>query len=276
MSNWSTKEVLLTVADYFQMLSAEMTGRPYTKSVHRKKLTSLLNGRTESSVEFKHQNISAILIELGQPYIKGYAPRYNYQGLLKEVVIDWLSNNLWIENEFRQFSDMDVLKEPELDFLDLLTKPPVLGNYKEPTISPSKNPIKINYLEREQRNSKLGEAGEQFVFNYEKWALSNIGKEGLADQVRWISKEEGDGAGFDILSKHENGKDKYIEVKTTKLGKETPFFFTRNELDFSQKNFNAYHLFRLYDFDSKARLFTVSGSLDTACHSSPIHYKGYF
>ncbi|MBK9014392.1 MAG: hypothetical protein IPM82_10040 [Saprospiraceae bacterium] len=45
-------------------------------------------------MEFKHQNISAILIELGQPYLKGYAPRYNYQTLLKEVVIDWLYHNL--------------------------------------------------------------------------------------------------------------------------------------------------------------------------------------
>lgn len=276
MTNWSTKEVLLTVADYFQMLSAEMTGRPYTKSAHREKLMPLLNGRTKGSVEFKHQNISAILIELGQPYIKGYSPRYNYQGLLKQVVIDWLSDNRWIENEFRQFSDMVVLNEPEFDFHDLLTTPPVLGNFKEPTFFPSKNPIKINYLEREQRNSKLGESGELFVFNYEKWSLVQQGKESLADQVRWIAKEEGDGAGFDILSKHNNGKDKYIEVKTTKLGKETPFFFSQNELAFSQKQSDNYHLFRLYDFDSKARLFTVPGSLDIVCHSSPVLYKGYF
>ncbi|MBK9014390.1 MAG: DUF3883 domain-containing protein [Saprospiraceae bacterium] len=102
------------------------------------------------------------------------------------------------------------------------------------------------------------------------------GKDSLSEQVRWISKEEGDGAGFDIRSKHENGTDKYIEVKTTKLGKETPFFFTRNELAFSQEHPKDYHLFRLFHFDSKAKLFTVPGSLDTSCHSSPVLYKGYF
>jgi hypothetical protein len=66
--------------------------------------------------------------------------------------------------------------------------------------------------------------------------LINQGKEKLAEQVRWISKEEGDGAGFDILSRNLNGTDKYVEVKTTKLAKETPIFFTKNELDFSIEN----------------------------------------
>ncbi len=61
------------------------------------------------------------------------------------------------------------------------------------------------------------------------------GKEKFAEQVRWISKEKGDGAGFDILSRNLNGTDKYIEVKTTKLAKETPIFFSKNELDFSFK-----------------------------------------
>jgi hypothetical protein len=64
--------------------------------------------------------------------------------------------------------------------------------------------------------------------------LQTPGKtEKFAEQIRWISKEEGDGTGFDILSKHLDGKDKYIEVKTTKPGKETPFYFSRNELTFS-------------------------------------------
>lgn len=276
MADWSKQEAALIVADYFQMLSAEMAGRPYTKTAFRERLAPLLNNRTKGSIEFKHQNISAILIELGQPYVKGYSPRYNYQQLLKDVVIDWLYDNLWIESEFEQFAEKDILREDVSDFDDLLTTPPVLGDLKVAPSNSTKRPIKINYLEREQRNSKLGEAGESLVFEYEKWSLIHQGKEALADQVRWIAKEEGDGAGFDILSKNKNGTDKYIEVKTTKLGKETPFFFTENELVVSQKHSEKYHLFRLFDFENKARMFTVPGSLDTVCHSNPVLYRGYF
>jgi hypothetical protein len=276
MADWSKQEVALIVADYFQMLSAELAGRPYTKTGFRERLAPLLNNRTKGSIEFKHQNISAILIELGQPYVKGYAPRYNYQQLLKDVVIDWLYDNLWIENEFEQFAEKDVLREDVSDFDDLLTDAPKLGDLKLASPANTKSPIKINYLEREQRNSKLGEAGELLVLNYEKWSLVHQGKEALADQVRWIAKEEGDGAGFDILSKNKNGTDKYIEVKTTKLGKDTPFFFTENELVVSQKHPEKYHLFRLFDFENKARMFTVAGSLNEVCHSNPVLYRGYF
>ena len=51
-------QVRLIVADDFAMLEAEMQGEPSKKSEHRKALTPLLAGRSDGSVEFKHQNIS--------------------------------------------------------------------------------------------------------------------------------------------------------------------------------------------------------------------------
>ncbi len=50
-----------TVEDYFDMLRAEAAGEPYHKSEHNRALRQLLNGRSKSSVELKHQNISAVL-----------------------------------------------------------------------------------------------------------------------------------------------------------------------------------------------------------------------
>lgn len=276
MDSWSIYEVELIVTDYFQMLSDELTGKPYKKSEHRKNLLPLLNNRSEGSIEFKHQNISAVLINFGQPYIKGYLPRYNYQKILEEIVINYLYNNLGIEDKFKQFADKDVHIKSTVNFEKLIIEPPVLGLVAEPSPSYHRSPIKVNYLEREQSNNKLGKSGEELVLHYEKWVLIKNGKDNLAEQVRWISKEEGDGAGFDILSKNNNGSDKYIEVKTTKLGKETPFFFSRNELIFSQQHIKDFHLFRLFNFESEARMFTKIGGLDTICHSVPVSYKGYF
>ena len=276
MDSWSNYEVELIVTDYFQMLSDELTGKPYKKSEHRKNLLPILNNRSEGSIEFKHQNISAVLINFGQPYIKGYLPRYNYQKILEEIVINYLYNNLGIEDKFKQFADKDVHIKSTVNYEKLIIEPPVLELVAEPSPSYHQSPIKVNYLEREQSNNKLGKSGEELVLHYEKWVLIKNGKDNLAEQVRWISKEEGDGAGFDILSKNNNGSDKYIEVKTTKLGKETPFFFSRNELIFSQQHIKDFHLFRLFNFESEARMFTKIGGLDTICHSVPVSYKGYF
>jgi len=74
---WSLPEVELVVADYFAMLWKELAGLPIDKTAHRKALQPRLNGRSHGSIEFKHQNISAVLINFDQPYVNGYKPRQN-------------------------------------------------------------------------------------------------------------------------------------------------------------------------------------------------------
>src|SRR5271165_1037221 len=88
--DWTDQEVRLIVADYLAMLEAELQGEPYKKSEHHKALISLLAGRSDGSVEFKHQNISSLLVEFGLPYVEGYKPRGNYQGLLATEVESFL------------------------------------------------------------------------------------------------------------------------------------------------------------------------------------------
>jgi hypothetical protein len=57
-------ELDLIVADYFAMLTAELAGEHYSKSEQRAKLRTLIPNRSEGSVEFKHRNISAVLLAL--------------------------------------------------------------------------------------------------------------------------------------------------------------------------------------------------------------------
>lgn len=101
---WSNIEVELIIADYFDMLSYELSGRHYSKAEHRRYIMPLLNNRSEGSIEFKHQNISAVLVNLGQPFIKGYLPRYNYQKILEDKVLSYLVQNISIEEHFNQFA----------------------------------------------------------------------------------------------------------------------------------------------------------------------------
>jgi len=275
--SWSKIEVVLIVADYFDMLVMELNHIPYKKADHRRQLLPLLNNRTEGSIEFKHQNISAILINLGRPYINGYLPRYNYQFLLEDEVIDYLTHHSEIESYFQQFVEKDIIKpQTRLDFDRIIVSPPEIISVTEPKVFYQLKPIKINYLEKEQSNKTLGLYGEELVIEYEKWNLIKLGKDNLANKIEWISKEIGDGAGFDILSKNLNGTDKYIEVKTTRLGKETPFFFSSNELQFSINKASYYHLYRLFNAEKDVKLFQKNGSLNTICKSVPTMYKGYF
>src|SRR5258706_13310446 len=90
-TQWQDDELDVIVADYFAMLAEDISGRPYTKSRHSAALMARI-GRTHRSVEFKHQNISAVLDELGLPWIPGYKPKRNYQNAIFDAIDRYLSN----------------------------------------------------------------------------------------------------------------------------------------------------------------------------------------
>jgi hypothetical protein len=273
---WSDEEVELIVADYFAMLTDELRGIPINKSLHRKKLMPLLQNRTESAVEFKHQNISSALIELGLPYIKGYKAMPNYQHIIFEKVIAYLNNHQSLETLFSLYADLPVdLQTTQLNLSTLLIDAPEPTGYTKKNSLIKNRPFKIDYLERERDNQNLGELGEALVLKYEKWRLINSGKASYADTIEWTSKKLGDGLGYDILSKNTNGTDRYIEVKTTKLGIDTPIFFSKGEYEFSKRNTNYYFLYRLFNFADKPQLFIKQGSFDMLNRIEPIQFKGY-
>jgi len=64
--------------------------------------------------------------------------------------------------------------------------------------------------------------------------------------------------------------------KSTKLSRETPFDFTRNELNFSSQHAEDYHLYRLFNLSEEAKMFIKKGDLGNICHAVPITFQGYF
>jgi hypothetical protein len=274
--NWSESEVEAAVADYFNMLRLELTGRIYNKTAHRRNLMARLNNRSNSSVELKHQNISAVLIEMGIPYIDGYKPRSNYQrSLLPAAVSDYLRNNPDIHALFLTDSEETPPIPTVRDFLTAMEAPPTLEKRRIPGVAEApaiNNPAGVNYLEREAHNQSLGEAGEQLVINFERARLIGAGKEALADRIEQVSATVGPSAGFDILSFEKNGSDRFIEAKTTKYGKKTPFFVTPNEIRFSKKNAAQYFLYRIFKFREDPRMFALQGHLGERCMLEPSQY----
>ena len=273
-NDWSREEVEATVADYLAMLGAELAGVPYNKAMHRRELMKLLNNRSEQAIEFKHANISAVLIDLGFPYIAGYKPRSNYQQLLYDVVSDRLVENPRLLNVAAADADLPIVVPEVDDILSVVTSPPTRS---EPARTAQQSqvrrrPFSTNYLEREARNRSLGSAGEEFVLNFERARLLAAGREALAGRIEHTSRVRGDGEGFDILSFEESGKERLIEVKTTKYGRETPFFVSSNELAVSDSRADEYHLYRLFGFRLAPRLFTLAGALGSTCRLSASSY----
>ena len=137
-------------------------------------------------------------------------------------------------------------------------------------------PIKRDYLDREARNISLGNAGEEFVLAFEHARLFAAEQKVLADRVEHVSRTKGDGLGYDVLSFDASGKERFIEVKTTSFGKETPFFISRNEVEFSRANDAHFHLYRLFEFRRSPRLFDLAGPVERNCLLNPVSYVGRF
>ena len=62
--DWTAEEVGLIVADYVDMLRLDPAGQEFVKAERNRALQERLNGRNRISIEFKHQNISAVLLDL--------------------------------------------------------------------------------------------------------------------------------------------------------------------------------------------------------------------
>ena len=276
--DWSRLEVEATVRDYFDMLASELRGVPYIKAAHNETLRAFLDDRTRGAVERKHQNISAVLIELGFPYINGYKPLSNIQHMLRNVVREHLSSL-----EDLVAADVDA-RQNQLtvdDVLGIGVDPPVpasvlVGEGTTDYVVSGQRALTINYLQMEALNRSLGDAGEALVMEFERARLLRKGKDHLARSVEQVSKTVGDHAGFDIRSYEVSGRDRFIEVKTTRYGKQTPFYISAGEVRFSEANAHAYHLYRLFEFRQTPGLFQLPGEVGRHVHLQPVNYRARF
>jgi hypothetical protein len=67
--------------------------------------------------------------------------------------------------------------------------------------------------------------------------------------------------------------ERLIEVKTTGLGKYTPFYVTGVELRCSEDVGDRFHLYRFFDFARSPRLYVLRGSLRERCQLEPTVYR---
>jgi hypothetical protein len=266
---WSVLEVEAAVADYLDMLAKELQRVPYNKAEHNRHLQQCAQNRPKGSIERKHQNISAILISLGFPYINGYKPLGNYQQLLRDVVQERLASADTLRRTVQSVVEEPIIATPDIgDLLGMKVQAPSRqpsdSSVQERWEHPKPTGIR-NYLELEARNRSLGLKGEELVIQFEQQRLWSAGQKRLAERIEHVSATRGDGFGYDIHSFEEDGRDRLIEVKTTRFGALTPFFVSCNEVNVSVERHDEYQLYRLYSFTEQPKLFVLGGSLRTTC-----------
>jgi hypothetical protein len=268
-TDWTDKELDLIVADYFSMLDSELLRTPYDKTQHRRALMSLID-RSNSSIEFKHHNISAVLQQLDLPWINGYKPRAHFQKTIVDAIDRYISLH-------------PTAQHPE-NLVNGLTERPQLFVESPPTLAPKalrpeiieRLVRKFNPAERDFRNRKLGYDGEEMILKFEHERLRQIDRPDLARKIRWISKEDGDGAGYDILSFDHKGEERFLEVKTTVGSQTAPFYLTRNELSFSNERPKEFRICRLYDFSKKPKMFELAPPLQKFVRLEPLSFEASF
>lgn len=135
---------------------------------------------------------------------------------------------------------------------------------------------KFDVAGRDERNRALGRAGEERVLAHEQAALRSVGRDDLARKVRWVSDEDGDGAGYDIASFAPDGRSRLIEVKTTNGWERTPFHITRNELAVAEERRSEWRLFRLWNFSREPKAFELHPPLDAHVSLTATSYHASF
>jgi Domain of unknown function (DUF3883) len=271
--DWSDAENDLIIADYFAMLGMDLAGGAYSKAEHRRRLSPLLDNRSEGSIEFKHQNISAVLLGLGQPWIRGYKPASRFQGSLVDAVLRWLDarEGLLAPGSLRPMAVPQGFAEDR----PLWIGPPPTHSNQPPPIDLGMMDLiarKCDVAARDARNRELGKAGEALVLGHERATLRGGGRSDLADQVRWVSREDGDGAGFDIASFEPDGQPWLIEVKTTNGWDRTPFHITRNELAAADRHRDTWRLVRVWNFAREPTAFEIRPPLDAHVSLTPTSF----
>lgn len=269
------EEVKDAVQLYFEMLELDLQNLPMVKESFYRRFTAKHRARSTGSVGRKMSNISAVLVGLGRPHLRGLPPLSNFQHILVRAVLDYLEQH------------------PQLDrlYYDALMKPPAIqsvdvihGNKFPKPVSSGLEHVgdeavvfKRDFLALESRNRELGLAGENLVVRLEQEVLHRAGRKKLAEKVEHVADTKGDGLGYDIQSYEVTGRPKLIEVKTTKYSIDVPFFVSKNEVSVSSECSDLYHLYRLYSYgiSKSAGLYRLKGALSSSCILDAVSFRAH-
>lgn len=177
------------------------------------------------------------------------------------------------------FEHSETLPSAQFDFVPSRAQPITVelppSSLSSPDVRRKRRVRRMDFEKFQQEQKRVGDIGEKLVLEYERLRLTEAGFSDLGDRIIHVSRELGDGAGYDVHSYETDGTDRFIEVKTTTGPSETPFHVSINELEVSKKLADKFVLYRLFDLDDAtltAKMFAVRGPLDQQFHMDAVEF----
>ena len=264
------------VADYFEMLTIELTSGMYSKADHRNRMAKELGLQDPDLVDIAFQQVSAVLLALGMPVVDGFRPLGGYTGALADAVYAHIENNPALLDQLWIGADATKVNVPvELDDSRMVLMPTPLAGDHDPADAPSFLPreaLDVDFRGRESRDEALITAGQRFVLAYERSRLRETGYKDLVSKIEWVAADRGDALGFHVRSFDESGQPRLIIVKTTNFGARLPFTLRRTESAIGLEHGAKACIYRVFSFSRGARLFVLPGPFDAKLHTLPLDY----
>jgi len=117
---WSGTELKASLNAYTSILRKELKGQKTNKSEEYKKLSTRFK-RSRKSYEYRMQNVSYVLSNMGLPWIQGLKPKSHIGSKMHKKLECIILEKAYFIN---------LLKEPTDDLLKLITRSTYLPNYK--------------------------------------------------------------------------------------------------------------------------------------------------
>lgn len=263
---WSDSEIERTLDAYFEMLRLELTGRSFVKVDFYRPVASDI-GRSPGAVEYKFSNVSAVLAEMGATFIEGYKPLVNVQSRLRDRVQERFAADAELRRLMIGLAERPaapsgmVLGDPVAVPLDLVVPSTDSRRRRAGRF--------VDFNALESQNTQRGLAGERLVVARERRVLHHLGRPDLAERVRHVSVEDGDGLGFDVQSFDVNGAERFLEVKTTIRSERQPFYVSRNEVQLSVEEPERFTLVRVFHLERQPGFYELPGSLQASAELVP-------
>lgn len=169
-SDWTDIEIQAAVDAYLSMLSREQSGQKVVKTEENRILREgALAGRTKGSVEFRMQNISTVLVELGRDRIEGYKPAKNVGANVARSIREALNAPSTLTPEdFAPTADEETLEQraAKLERQPLKDEPKGIVQ-PEQTLSSGRSFVRdpeVRAWVRQQANGKCEGCGEPAPF----------------------------------------------------------------------------------------------------------------
>lgn len=137
---------------------------------------------------------------------------------------------------------------------------------------------KIDYIDKAREDLQIGAAGEELALIIERDRLISLNLD-PNKYIKWISKES-DSYGYDLESvdfRDDKLVKIFIEVKTTKDIKDTPFFVSKNQVNISKIKKKQYRILRIFDIASIIpKYYFADGEIEENFHLDPVTYSATY